>query len=71
MYCYLCDDQGYEEHAVAVCHSCGIGLCRHHLDQDLLAARVQGVVRRQCTHYLIQRARQRQHSRVEVELVAS
>jgi hypothetical protein len=62
MNCYLCDDRGREVPAVAVCHSCGIALCRSHLDRDLLAVRAQGVTRRECTHDPILAARRRQQS---------
>lgn len=47
MNCYMCDD---DCPAVAVCQGCGVALCRDHLDDDLLAPRVQGVVRRACMH---------------------
>lgn len=59
MNCYLCDSAGQAAPAVAVCSHCGIALCRTHLDQDLLATRAQGVVRRGCTHQPLHWARAR------------
>ena len=37
MNCYVCDDAGRATPAVAICTNCQVGLCREHLDQDLLA----------------------------------
>jgi Uncharacterized protein conserved in archaea (DUF2180) len=50
MNCYLCDDATRETPAVATCRHCGVGLCREHLDRDLLATRPHGMSRRACTH---------------------
>jgi hypothetical protein len=52
MNCYRCDDKGLETPAVATCHNCGIGLCREHLDEDLLAVRHRGLAPRDCSHEL-------------------
>ncbi|NYT17726.1 MAG: DUF2180 family protein [Methanomicrobiales archaeon] len=30
MKCYICDIEGAEHEAVAVCQICGMGLCREH-----------------------------------------
>jgi hypothetical protein len=51
MNCYLCDASDEREVAVAICRSCGAGLCREHLDQELVGARGGGMVRR-CGHTL-------------------
>jgi hypothetical protein len=50
MNCYLCDNGGEATDAVAICQHCGVALCRDHVDQDLLAHRPAGLVRRGCTH---------------------
>ena len=50
MNCYRCDDLGRVIPAVATCNHCGIGLCRTHLDEDLIAIRPHGLTRRACTH---------------------
>lgn len=63
MNCYVCDDRGQAVSAVAICQNCGVGLCRDHLDRDLLAIRPQGVTRRQCTHDPIHGAHQRERAR--------
>jgi len=63
MNCYLCDDRGHDVAAVAICQSCGLALCREHLDRDLLATRTYGVTRRACTHDPIHGARNRQRTR--------
>lgn len=60
MHCYVCDANDKTTPAVAVCHNCGVALCREHLDQDLLLPRAHGLVRRGCTHapvHLAQSAR--------------
>jgi hypothetical protein len=62
MNCYICDDRSRAVPAVAICQSCGIALCRDHLDRDLLAAHTQGVTRRGCTHDPIHGARHRQRA---------
>jgi len=69
MNCYLCDDRARAVAAVAICQSCGIALCRKHLDEDLLAFRTQGVVRRQCTHAPLAGARR--HPSVRDQTVAT
>lgn len=50
MNCYLCDNGSEATDAVAICQHCGVALCRDHVDQDLLAQRPAGLVRRGCTH---------------------
>jgi hypothetical protein len=50
--CYMCDNAGDMGVAVAICHGCGVALCREHLDEDLLGDRPQGLTRRSCTHNL-------------------
>ena len=52
MYCYMCESAGGMSVAVAICHGCGVALCREHLDEDLLSDRPQGLTRRACTHNL-------------------
>ena len=52
MNCYMCDNTGGMGVTVAICHGCGVALCREHLDEDLLGARPQGLTRRSCTHNL-------------------
>jgi hypothetical protein len=52
MNCYVCDNTGRAVTGVAVCHGCGVALCREHLDDDLLGDRPQGQTRRSCTHQL-------------------
>lgn len=59
MNCYICDDRDRATAAVAICNHCGIGLCRDHLDEDLLGRRVHGMVRRGCTHLLLHSASSR------------
>lgn len=59
MNCYICDEAERAKSAVAICQHCGVGLCREHLDQDLLAVRVHGLVRRPCTHSLVHGAQRR------------
>jgi hypothetical protein len=50
MNCYVCDVAGAATPAVAVCHLCGVALCRVHFDQDLLMPRPYGMMRRGCMH---------------------
>jgi hypothetical protein len=50
--CYMCDSTGGMGAAVAICHGCGVALCREHLDEDLLSERSGGHTVRSCTHYL-------------------
>jgi hypothetical protein len=50
--CYMCDSTGHVVEAVAICHHCGVALCREHLDEDLLSSRPQGHTRISCTHHL-------------------
>jgi len=49
--CYMHDSTGGVVAAVAICHHCGVGLCREHLDEDLLAPRAHGHTRKSCTHH--------------------
>jgi hypothetical protein len=59
----MCDtgDRGTE--AVAICHHCGIALCRKHVDEALLAKRPAGLVRPGCIHNPIGTARRRESIR--------
>ena len=50
--CYMCDSTGHVVEAVAICHHCGVALCREHLDEDLLSSRPNGHTRISCTHHL-------------------
>jgi len=59
MQCYLCDSIGRPTDAVAICRECGVGLCRNHMDQALLAVRPAGHVRAGCVHNPIGMARSR------------
>ena len=68
MNCYICDARERETPAVAVCHHCGVALCRHHLDEDLLAPRPEGLVRRECLHDPLHSAKQRRRPRRPVSL---
>ena len=52
MNCYMCDSTGRAVAAIAICHHCGVALCREHLDEDLLSSRPHGHTKRGCTHYL-------------------
>lgn len=67
MNCYFCDSIGHITEAVAICHHCGVGLCREHLDQGLLAERPSGLFRHPCTHNIVGRARRRQDNLRAVE----
>ena len=42
MNCYMCDSTGRPVAAIAICHHCGVALCRDHLDEDLLSSRPHG-----------------------------
>lgn len=59
MQCYLCDSVGRAIEAVAICRGCGVGLCRDHMDQGLLADRPAGHVRTGCIHNPLGMARSR------------
>lgn len=37
MRCYICDQQGKESPAVAICVVCGMGLCRDHAIREELS----------------------------------
>ena len=50
MNCYMCDSDERAIEAVAICHHCGIALCREHVDEALLADRPAGMVRPGCIH---------------------
>lgn len=50
MNCYVCDVAGEATPAVAICHHCGVALCRVHLDEDLLMPRPYGMMRSGCMH---------------------
>jgi len=71
MNCYLCDTHGRDVPAVAICQNCGVGLCRDHLDQDLLAARTHGMSRQQCTHSPVHEAKQRLRSAAQRSAAAT
>ena len=36
MKCYICDQEGKETEALAICIVCGIAVCRKHLFRELL-----------------------------------
>lgn len=63
MNCYVCDSNDRANEAVAICHHCGIALCREHVDQALLASRPAGHVRPGCIHNPIGTARRRESIR--------
>jgi hypothetical protein len=54
--CYVCDDDGKTTSAVAICANCHIGLCREHLDEDLLSIGPGGT-RLGCSHDPVAAAR--------------
>ena len=63
MNCYMCDSTGRVAAAVAICHHCGVALCREHLDEDLLSSRPQGHTQGGCTHHLHGAAMARRQAR--------
>jgi len=60
--CYVCDGTGQATPAVATCTNCQVGLCREHLDQDLLATGPGGT-RLGCTHDPARAAEKRDDAR--------
>ena len=50
MNCYVCAKQGREQVAVAVCQSCGVALCMHHLAER--QTHNQGGMKYGCNHSL-------------------
>jgi hypothetical protein len=60
----MCDSTGGMGAAVAICHGCGVALCREHLDEDLLSYKPQGLARRSCNHDLHGAAMARREARV-------
>jgi hypothetical protein len=61
--CYMCDSTGRAAAAVAICHHCGVALCREHLDDDLLSSRPLGHIQGGCTHHLHGAAMARRQAR--------
>jgi Uncharacterized protein conserved in archaea (DUF2180) len=49
MDCYVCATEGIERHAVALCRSCGAGLCMEHLQQTA-SYLATGAIRTACSH---------------------
>ena len=49
MDCYECAKGGVERHAVALCRSCGAGLCMDHLEQTA-SYLATGAIRTECAH---------------------
>lgn len=49
MDCYECAKGGIERHAVALCRSCGAGLCMDHLEQTA-SYLATGAIRAACAH---------------------
>jgi hypothetical protein len=49
MDCYECATAGIERHAVALCRSCGAGLCMDHLRQTA-SYFATGAIRTACSH---------------------
>jgi hypothetical protein len=49
MNCYVCDRAGRPEPAGATCGTCSVGLCREHLDEELLTIGPGGM-RYGCSH---------------------
>ena len=49
MNCYVCDRAGRPEPAIATCGTCSVGLCREHLDEELLTVGPGGM-RYGCSH---------------------
>jgi Uncharacterized protein conserved in archaea (DUF2180) len=60
--CYVCDSTGLEAASVAICHHCGVALCREHLDEDLLSPAPNGHTRRGCSHQPHGAAMARRHA---------
>jgi uncharacterized protein DUF2180 len=49
MDCYVCATEGIERHAVALCRSCGAGLCMEH-QQQTASYLATGAIRPACSH---------------------
>jgi hypothetical protein len=64
MDCYECATAGIERHAVALCRSCGAGLCMEHLRQTA-SYFATGAIRPACSHgtWSVPVAARRVHSR--------
>ena len=58
MNCYECAKDDREQPAVAICLTCGVGMCIHHLDQERQRAG-RAATQFGCGHNLLQAARQR------------
>lgn len=59
----MCDSTGRVIAAVAICHHCGVALCREHLDEDLLSSKPHGHTRISCTHHVHGAAKARRQAR--------
>lgn len=64
MNCYMCGSTGNVVAAVAICRYCGVGLCREHLDEDLLGYKAYSLAGRSCRHHLAGAAMARRQARL-------